>query len=235
MSDLLNIGKLSIPKITVGKENVSEISLGRIKLWPNDITEIWGTQIVEVTNPITSRVWMDRNIGATRAALSLTDSEAYGHLFQWGRNPDGHELRTSLTTSTLSSTDVPGHSDFIIGNFDWLSFDWANPMNLWQDLSFGQWRLPTRAEWEAEIATWDLTNDEASYNSILKVPLSGYKMHSDGILGRVGARSLLWTNELHVDWQSIYVLYLESYNNELSAYIDAYGMAYGASVRLIKD
>lgn len=41
MSDLLNIGRISIPKITVGRENVSEISLGRTKLWPIDDLGDW--------------------------------------------------------------------------------------------------------------------------------------------------------------------------------------------------
>jgi hypothetical protein len=42
------------------------------------------TQVVEVQNPVTGRIWMDRNLGASRAATSPTDSEAYGDLYQWG-------------------------------------------------------------------------------------------------------------------------------------------------------
>ncbi|MDD3488139.1 MAG: hypothetical protein PHH35_02190 [Candidatus Pacebacteria bacterium] len=73
-----------------------------------------------------------RNLGASRVVQSSTDSSAYGDLFQWGRGNGGHQLRTSGTTKTLSSTDNPGHDDFIYGmnNFP---YDWRDPQNdnLW--------------------------------------------------------------------------------------------------------
>ena len=56
---------------------------------------------------------MDRNLGATQAATSSTDVDAYGDLYQWGRFSDGHQCRTSATTATLSSIDQPAHGDFI--------------------------------------------------------------------------------------------------------------------------
>ncbi len=59
------------------------------------------------------QVWMDRNLGASRVAINLTDSEAYGDLYQWGRGSDGHQIRTSDTTSTKSSSDTPGHGNFV--------------------------------------------------------------------------------------------------------------------------
>lgn len=37
------------------------------------------------------QVWMDRNLGASRVAISSADSLAYGDLYQWGRGTDGHE------------------------------------------------------------------------------------------------------------------------------------------------
>lgn len=61
--------------------------------WPRD-TE---TQVVDVINPTTGHTWMDRNLGASRAATSSTDTEAYGDLYQWGRAADGHQKRTSGT------------------------------------------------------------------------------------------------------------------------------------------
>jgi serine/threonine protein kinase len=72
------------------------------------------TAVVNVTNPATGRVWMDRNLGASRAATSSTDAQAYGDLYQWGRAADGHQKRTSATTTTLSSGDQPGHGSFIL-------------------------------------------------------------------------------------------------------------------------
>lgn len=62
------------------------------------------TVIVEVTGA-NGRIWMDRNLGATRAATSSTDNGSYGHYYQWGRDADKHQIRTSTSTTTLSSTD----------------------------------------------------------------------------------------------------------------------------------
>ena len=81
------------------------------------------------------RVWMDRNLGASQVATSPTDSAAYGDLYQWGRGTDGHESRTSPTTTVLSSSDAPQHDNFILALSS--PFDWRNPRNnnLWQGVS----------------------------------------------------------------------------------------------------
>ena len=64
------------------------------------------TAIVDVTNPVTGRTWMDRNLGASRVAMSSTDTLAYGDLYQWGRRSDGHQCRNSPTMTILSSTQI---------------------------------------------------------------------------------------------------------------------------------
>lgn len=85
-----------------------------------------------VYNPTTSKIWLDRNLGATQVATSSTDADAYGWLYQWGRLTDGHQIRTSTTTATLSSTDVPLTDNFIATPV--APFDWRAPQNdnLWQ-------------------------------------------------------------------------------------------------------
>ncbi|MCC5924135.1 MAG: hypothetical protein JJT77_10135 [Crocinitomicaceae bacterium] len=60
------------------------------------------TIVEEVISPGTGKVWMDRNLGASQAATSSTDAAAYGDLYQWGRRSDGHQCRTSITTTTIS-------------------------------------------------------------------------------------------------------------------------------------
>ncbi|GHB53105.1 hypothetical protein [Mongoliitalea lutea] len=67
------------------------------------------TEIIDVINPRTGRVWMDRNLGASQAATHISDNLAYGDLYQWGRGADGHQCRNSGTTTSLSSTDQPNH------------------------------------------------------------------------------------------------------------------------------
>jgi hypothetical protein len=81
-----------------------------------------------------NRCWLDRNLGAAQVATSSTDAAAYGDLFQWGRLDDGHQVRTSPTTTTLSNSDVPGHGNFILSPS---TGDWRSPQNndLWQGVN----------------------------------------------------------------------------------------------------
>ena len=99
------------------------------------------TEIVDVINPVTGKTWMDRNLGASRAATGPFDEQSYGSLFQWGRGADGHQcvnrytgdgVTTSAETTTLSMSDQPGHGDFITTSS--APNDWRSGQNnsLWQ-------------------------------------------------------------------------------------------------------
>ncbi|MBE8190499.1 MAG: hypothetical protein HAW58_06600 [Candidatus Thioglobus sp.] len=55
------------------------------------------SQVFATVSSTTNRVWMDRNLGASRVANSRNDSDAYGGYYQWGRLTDGHQLKTSPT------------------------------------------------------------------------------------------------------------------------------------------
>jgi hypothetical protein len=196
---------------------------------PVKSAEIWGTPIVEVTNPITGRTWMDRNLGASRVALSSTDSEAFGDLFQYGRVADGHELRTSGTTTILSSTDVPGHGNFILASS--IPYDWRNPqnMNLWQGVIADGWRLPTIDEFETERKSWSSSDAAGAFASPLKLALGGYRYHGDGSFYGVGTFARIWASD---PWD-YYSRFIYVANN--IAYMSQFTRASGNSVRLIKD
>ena len=146
------------------------------------------------------RVWMDRNLGATQVATSSTDVNSYGDLYQWGRGTDGHQKRTAATTSTLSSSDVPGHSNFIIINTKLGPDDWRSPQNnnLWQGVNGvnnpcpSGYRLPTVAEWEAEIKSW---GSKTAFQSALKLPMAGFRAKSSiGVLSNVGTSGGYWSS-----------------------------------------
>jgi hypothetical protein len=160
------------------------------------------TVVVDVINPTTGRTWMDRNLGASRVATSSTDAEAYGDLYQWGRRADGHQCRNSATISTLSSTDQPGHGNFI------LAVDWRNPPNnnLWQGVNGvnnpcpNGYRIPTSTELIAERASWSLKNYEGAFASPLKLTLAGFR-GSDitNSLSFVGGFGYYWISTVDTD------------------------------------
>ena len=152
------------------------------------------------------KCWLDRNLGASRQAISLDDSDSYGWLFQWGRLADGHQIRTSNTTTVKSSTDIPGHSNFYLGPNSVSSTntaDWRSPANnnLWQGVSGINnpcptgFRLPTEMEWIAVISAAGITNAQTAYNSSLKIPSSGYRAANIYYNGAVySGPTMLWSS-----------------------------------------
>jgi len=189
-----------------------------------------------VTNPTTGEIWMDRNLGASQVATSSTDAAAYGDLYQWGRAADGHESRTSGTTSTLATSDTPGHGNFITTGSS-SPYDWRNPQNdnLWQGVSGTNnpcpsgYRLPTEAEWEAERTSWSSNNAAGAFASPLKLPVAGFRVNSFGSLDSVGSSGYYWSST--VDGTNSRLLLLYSNN----AYMGSSSRAYGDSVRCLKD
>ena len=138
----------------------------------------------------TGKTWQNKNLGATQVATSRTDVNAYGDLYQWGRGTDGHQIRTSTSTTTRSTSDVPGNALFIKAN----SIDWRNPQNdnLWQGINGINnpcptgFRIPTQAEWEAERLTWISSNAEGAFASPLKLTLGGFRFDFNASVDYVG-------------------------------------------------
>ena len=193
------------------------------------------TEVVEVFNPATGRTWMDRNLGASRAATSSTDAEAYGDLYQWGRAADGHQLRTSNKTSTWSNSDNPGHGNFI--TISGSPYDWSSPQNdnLWQGVNGTNnpcpdgYRLPTVAELVAELDSWSSNNPAGAFASPLKWTVAGSRLYSDGSLNNVGSFGRYWSSTLYsTDSRSL--TFYSSFTM-----VDKDHRAYGLSVRCIKD
>ena len=151
-----------------------------------------------VSNPTTSECWLDRNLGAAQVATAFNDSLAYGDLFQWGRLADGHQVRTSLATTTTSSSDVPGHAKFIYGmNGNW---DWRSPQNdnLWlgspgiNNPCPSGWRVPTGIELIAEYSSWSPQNYTGAFNSPLKLTAAGLRQRTDGLVYATGTSGWYW-------------------------------------------
>ena len=183
------------------------------------------------------RVWMDRNLGATQVATSSTDADSYGDLYQWGRGTDGHQIRTSGTTTTLSSTDSPGNDKFIMPPFS-EPYDWRSPQNanLWQGVNGVNnpcptgYRLPTGAEWEAELATWSTNDPAGAFASPLKLPVAGHRSIFFGMY-EVGTTGHYWSST-HDFGPSIQSLQLALDSSSSTRYDF---QAQGMSVRCIQD
>ncbi len=177
-----------------------------------------------ITSPNTGRIWMDRNLGASRVATSKTDEAAYGSLYQWGRLSDGHEERSSATTSETSDQDEPGHNMFITKN------SWRVPHNpnLWQpDTGINNpcpagFRVPTHDEFSAE----------ASDISFLKLTVGGWRPFWSGSTDKVGNAGYYWSSTDNGDTASYMNIYTWSNQGQAN---QATNYGHGMSVRCIKE
>jgi uncharacterized protein (TIGR02145 family) len=213
--------------------------------WMQDFNELFPTLSGELStgsavNTVvskTGRIWMDRNLGASQVATTPTDALAYGDLYQWGRGADGHQIRTSGTTTNLSASDKPGNNLFIIaGQSPW---DWRSPQNnsLWQG-PFGVnnvcptgFRLPTVSEWDAERATWSSNNSSGGFASPLKLTLGGFRHGMTNSLNLVSTAGHYWTSTTN---GFSFPMNLDISPN--TAWSNNYdGRSHGLSVRCIKD
>jgi len=200
----------------------------------NKIVDSEGLEYKTVTSR-TGKIWLDRNLGASQAATSSKDSLAYGDFYQWGRGADKHQFRFSATTTTLSSSDEPGHGDFITPGPS--PYDWHSPQNdnLWQGVNGTNnpcpsgYRLPNSAEWEKEIASWVSDDADGAFASPLSLPMAGYRDYSRGSHSSVSYEGTYWSSTVDGKWSNNY-----GFNSSNAGMLSS-SRADGYSVRCIKD
>lgn len=186
-----------------------------------------GSSVTYGTVSSSGKCWLDRNLGASQVATSYNNADAYGDLFQWGRLDDGHQTRTSGITTTLSSSDNPGHSNFIYGMGS--PSDWRSPQNnnLWQGVSGTNnpcplgWRLPTYAEWDTERASWGQQNYNGAFTSPLKLTAAGLRFDDNASLGYVGSAGYYWSGTVIGGYA--HNLYLGGSSADMAAFNRALG------------
>jgi len=195
-----------------------------------------------VYNPATGKTWMDRNLGASRVAVSSNDTNAYGDLYQWGRAMEGHEKRTSGITSVNATTPspIPNAGNVWDGLFiteTQSPYDWLIPQNdtLWQGVNGTNnpcpagFRLPTDDEWYAEVQSWPSTNAAGAFASPLKLPVAGGRNPLDGTFFNIGISGYYWSSTISdTDAKRM------RFDNG-NAVIGTDFRAYGISVRCIKE
>ena len=180
----------------------------------------------------TGRIWMDRNLGASRAATSSRDAQAYGDLYQWGRAADGHQLRNSVIYNlSLASTFEPNKGNAWDGKFTTSFSDWLSSQNndLWQGVDGINnpcpvgYRIPTMAEWQDERLSWSSNNAAGAFNSPLKLSVAGIRINKSGSISGI-----------HGGYWGSFLAGSRLYLSDVNSFPNRVARADGYSVRCIK-
>lgn len=193
-----------------------------------------------IKSPVTGRVWLDRNVGATKTCASKTDTACYGGLYQWGRDSDGHEISTSLTSTIIQvnylnvgdkfitwAQENGWQSDWTIGDVGgvkraarWSSVDGSSicPVGF---------RVPTIDEIVAD--TSGSASQTEAYNKFLNLPIAGYRDSYGNV--KFDSNGYLWSTAL----DGFRAIYFGGVQGEFALLLGAGANNNGQSVRCIKD
>ena len=204
-----------------------------------------GTSYNKVTSPYTGKVWLDRNLGASRVCVSVDDTQCYGDYYQWGRDADGHEDSLSNTTFVKSATVVNvGHGDFILPRVV-LPIDWVvNGVDNFNTLRIAQWskidgtsvcpvgfRVPTFSELDTELLRAE--NKDDAYQNFLKFGAAGRRdaLTGNNEFGVIGKEIFLWTITVGDFRPTVTCILFQEANKR----VNQLAPNFGGSVRCIKD
>jgi hypothetical protein len=156
--------------------------------------------VTHIYNGITY-TWMDRNLGASRAATTYDDYMAFGCRYQWGRGNDGHAsiVWTSstagtpvngVTTVTSSSTTAPNALFINAGNtnLSWMTTP-PNPETRWQGVNGvnnpcpAGYRLPVGDEFNALVSgNYNTGTNATSWaNATVRLPVGGCRNNTGSL------------------------------------------------------
>lgn len=162
-------------------------------------------------------VWLQQNLGSSRVAVSLTDTGAYGGLFQWGRWADGHESRNPerlLNSVPFQNPDKINRTKlnpfYFTTDTNWWATGtaddrWIGPTPSANDVTttngcdpcraMGRdWRLPVDSEWVSLTRSEHITNTLTAFSSNLKLPAGGHRDASTGQLLDAGTEAFYWSS-----------------------------------------
>jgi len=196
------------------------------------IKDKYGNNYKTVQSPYTGKIWLDRNLGASRVCKSFNDKACYGDYFQWGRAADGHEKRLSAKTKNVSSSTKPHHTKFIQASVNWLK---TRDDNLWQGVDAQNsicpkgFRVPTIYEMINETIKQGMKNSYDVFNSFLKLPSAGCRVNYTGAMYNKGSFGYYWSSSINSS-RTYKIYFYDKHITSGSQY-----RTYGQSVRCIKN
>lgn len=182
------------------------------------------------------QIWMDRNLGASRVALSITDTFAYGDLYQWGRTTDGHQSRSSLPSAgpVASGTEGDAFITTSANPHDWLTTSddtrWDGATKGAHDPCPPDFRVPSESEWNAEIQYFSPNENTVGAFNHMQIPSGGLRLN-DGFMTNVNSSVHMWTRS--VSGTNSRTLEIAASNG--SAVFKSFVRSLGLSVRCIKE
>ena len=196
-----------------------------------------------VTSPITGKQWLDRNLGASQACTSSTDSACYGDYYQWGRLADGHEKVNSELTMTQATSIINVGREFITSSTDWTSIDSDGALRAakWSKTDGtgvcpGGFKVPTLIELKNETMDYDgidvnqlngkvkVIDSTTAFQNFLKFPTTGYR-NSDGMSIRNPGYVYLWNADTNL---AVTVFAINS------SYLGGYSHKHGMPIRCVE-
>jgi uncharacterized protein (TIGR02145 family) len=160
-----------------------------------------------VQSPYTGKIWMAFNLGATKLPTvpqTQGDLDSYGHLYQWGRSSDGHQIILPLANrnpatgkptsgnaySETTSTRATLPSNATENKFILHAENWLNPSEntLWQGTSGTNnpcpagFRVPDSTDFANEIKNFSPQTFVGAFNSFLRLPTGGLRNATNGTL-----------------------------------------------------
>ena len=160
-----------------------------------------GTDTLTLVRAADGHVWLQQNLGSTEVATAVNTSAAYGHLYQWGRWEDGHQVRTSATAPvTVLAVNNPSG----LGTGSPLFYTGTDPLHWWSagagtDSWLGTsvsavngidpctalgdgWQLPSQTDWMNVLAAEGVMGLASALTSNLRLPAAGSRHALTGTL-----------------------------------------------------
>ena len=199
-----------------------------------------GFKYLSVTSPATGRVWLDRNLGADEACDRPRNKSCFGDLYQWGRDADGHQVRTSPTTIKLSTELNVGNNSFIRpyedGDYtysnDWLIGDSSGSIRSenWSKIDGTSvcpigYRVPTFLELSDELS--------GDHYDFLNLANAGYREPFSGYTRR--GKFHIWTSTPSGDGRARYIYHGTKFTSDEPFVATNKDTFVGLSIRCIQD